>query len=113
MTYWFYLFNKYLKLIIVSRLYRSELTYSGYNAAYSINSRPLQFNSIYEPSVDRPPPVDRPPSVDRPSVDKPPSYNEACAAAPAYETSFNKVCLFLFKIYNENRKRNKISEKKV
>lgn len=83
----------------------------------------MQFNSIYEPSVDRPPPVDRPPSVDRPSVDRPsvdkpsvdrpPSYNEACAAAPAYESSFNKVCLFLFKIYNENRKRNKISEKKV
>lgn len=81
-----------LVLFIVSKTLQ-EIWYSEYNADSSI-SRPLQSNLVYEPSLDRPP-----------------SYNEACAAPP-YKSPFNKVYLFLFKIYNENRK-SKISGWKI
>lgn len=33
-------------------------------------------------------------SIIRSSMDRPPSYSEACSAPPLYETPFNKVCLF-------------------
>ncbi|XP_043508397.1 uncharacterized protein LOC122527884 [Frieseomelitta varia] len=55
---------------------RFDQRYSECNAAFSINSRPLQSNSIYEPSVDRPP-----------------SYNEACAVPPPYQSPSNKICM--------------------
>lgn len=33
-------------------------------------------------------------SIVRSSMDRPPSYSEACSAPPLYETPSNKVCLF-------------------
>ncbi|CAK9795695.1 hypothetical protein ANTPLA_LOCUS477 [Anthophora plagiata] len=54
---------------------RSE--YSAYRSerSDSINSRSLQFNSIYE------------------LADRPPSYNEACNAPPLYESPYNTVSM--------------------
>lgn len=33
-------------------------------------------------------------SIVRPSMDRPPSYSDACNAPPLYETPFNKVSMF-------------------
>ncbi|KAK1136946.1 hypothetical protein K0M31_001476 [Melipona bicolor] len=75
---------------------KSELRYSGHNTVISINS-----NSVYEPSVDRPPSyneasIDSRPlqsdSIYEPSMDRPPSYNEACVAPPI-KSPFNKISM--------------------
>ncbi|KAK9303716.1 hypothetical protein QLX08_004711 [Tetragonisca angustula] len=64
-------------IIMYCRAYsRFNLRYSEYDAASSINFRPLQSTSIYPPSVDRPP-----------------SYDEVCAAPPPYQSPFNKICM--------------------
>lgn len=58
--------------IKIYRLYNYNMRYSDCN----IDSRPLHC------------------SIVTPSMDRPPSYSDACNAPLLYETPFNKVCLF-------------------
>ncbi|XP_076481098.1 uncharacterized protein LOC117157333 isoform X1 [Bombus vancouverensis nearcticus] len=85
-------FGFFFAILIYCRTYSRD-THQRYSAASSdnIDCRSLQSNSIYEPSVDRPP-----------------SYNAACSAPPPYESPLNSVSMFEAPpVYQESSQQSK------